>query len=75
MSVHEQSMNHISLNKGLDVMQSHPLRRARFGQYQASSACVCLCMSYWNPCLHYALYNNYQECNKNGQLEYECVTS
>ena len=38
---HEQSTNHISLIKtGLDVMQSHPLRRTRFGQYQASSAAL-----------------------------------
>ena len=37
----EQSKNHISLIKtGLDVTQSHPLRRTRFGQYQASSAAL-----------------------------------
>ena len=39
--IHEQSMNHISLEKkptAIDVMQSHPLRRTRFNQYQASSA-------------------------------------
>ena len=28
------------LKIGLDVMQSHSLRRARFGQYQASSAAL-----------------------------------
>ena len=40
-TVHEQSKNHISLIKtGLDVTQSHPLRRMRFGQYQASSAAL-----------------------------------
>ena len=41
LCIHEQSTNHISLIKtGLDVMQSHPLRRTRFGQYQASSAAL-----------------------------------
>ena len=34
-------MNYISLKKaGLDVMQSHPLCRTCFGQYQASSAAL-----------------------------------
>ena len=36
MSIHEQSTNHISLKIALDVIQSHPLRRTCFGQYQAS---------------------------------------
>ena len=31
-------MNHISLKIGLDVMQSHTLRRMCFGQYQAPPA-------------------------------------
>ena len=34
---HEQSMNHISLNKkGRHVMPNYPLCRMHFGQYQAS---------------------------------------
>ena len=41
LHIHEQSMNHISLNKAsLDVMQSHPVHRTHFGQYQASSAAL-----------------------------------
>ena len=31
---------HLPYKTGLDVMQSHPLRRTRFGQYQASSAAL-----------------------------------
>ena len=31
---------HLPYKTGLDVMQSHPLRRMRFGQYQASSAAL-----------------------------------
>jgi len=34
----KQAPKHLPKRKGLDVMQSHPLRRTRFGQYQASSA-------------------------------------
>jgi len=30
LCMHEQSMNHISLKIGLDVMQSHPLHRTHF---------------------------------------------
>ena len=37
---HEQSVNHISLRKGLDVMQSHPLCKTCFSQYQTSSAAL-----------------------------------
>ena len=42
LSIHEQSMNHISLNKkvGLDFIQIRPLHRKRFGHYQASSAAL-----------------------------------
>ena len=38
--IHEQSLNYISLRKSrrIDVMRYHPLCRACFGQYQASSA-------------------------------------
>ena len=38
--MYEQSINHFFLNRktGLDVMQSYPLHRTRFSQYQASSA-------------------------------------
>ena len=31
---------HLPYKTGLDVTQSHPLRRTRFGQYQASSAAL-----------------------------------
>ena len=31
---------HLPYKTGLDVMQSHPLRRTHFGQYQASSAAL-----------------------------------
>ena len=34
---------HLPYKTGLDVMQSHPLHRMRFGQYQASSACIFAC--------------------------------
>ena len=37
----KHTMNYISLEKkGLDVMQSHPLHRTHFNQYQASSAAL-----------------------------------
>ena len=37
LCMHEQSTNYIFLKKiVLDVVRSHPLRRTRFGQYQAS---------------------------------------
>ena len=32
--------SHLPYKTGLDVTQSHPLRRMRFGQYQASSAAL-----------------------------------
>ena len=37
---HNMNINepHLPYKRGLDVMQSHPLRRTRFGQYQALSA-------------------------------------
>ena len=38
--LHEQSTNHIALKNSRDVMQSHPLCRMHFSQYQASSAAL-----------------------------------
>ena len=35
--MHEQSINHISRKRTVDVMQSHSLCRTHFSQYQASS--------------------------------------
>ena len=50
--------NYTVILTGRDVMQSHPLRRTRFGQYQASWGCIHVTihdMGQNSGCIHVAI--------------------